>query len=64
MRGLSCDDEVCNNCHHIAQESGLSMSAYIRSLMEADIKRRKEQLRLGHAKEVVNLRLNEGAGVR
>lgn len=62
-RAIACDDDVWNACDDIARELNVSMSAYVRSLLEAEIKRRKDRIRIAHAKEVVSLRLEERAGL-
>lgn len=61
LRCMTCDDDVWKASAAIARDLKISKSAYVRSLLEADIKRR--QLRIGHAKDVVSLRISQNEGV-
>jgi hypothetical protein len=62
-RSIACNDDVWMKCIDIAQELKVSVSAYIRGLMENDIKKRQERLRMGHAAEVIKLHVDRNAEV-
>ena len=62
-RSIACDDDVWTKCADIARERKLTVSAYIRSLIEDDIKQRQEALRIGHTQEVVKLHFDRRVGI-
>ena len=58
-RGIAVDEETWVQSINIAKDLKLTLSAYIRSLLEADIKQRKERVRIGHSAEMVRLQIGD-----